>query len=165
VSAALVKQPTVKAVLHSLREVLSSSVRLHGADLYLLDTGRETFHLLEFDRAVDAPAIRIGTKISRIGAAAQALEQKEPVFLPDVSEEMLKHPDLAPFAAQSSGRSTYVFPLFTAQQQYGLLTVTKERGQEFAREDVEMLRSLTSHVAIALECALARDSAEQNESD
>ena len=63
VSVALVEQPTVKAVLHSLREVLSSSVRLHGADLYLLDSGRETLDLLEFDRAVDAPAIRVGTKI------------------------------------------------------------------------------------------------------
>jgi formate hydrogenlyase transcriptional activator len=161
VSAALVEQPTVKAVLHSLREVLSSSVRLHGADLYLLDSGRETLHLLEFDRAADAPGIRIGTKISRIGAAAQALEQLEPVFLPDVSQEMLKHPELAPFAVQSAGRSTYVFPVFTAQQQYGVLAVTKERGQEFPREDVELLRSLTSHVAIALECALAKDCAEQ----
>src|SRR5579862_4619532 len=115
VSAALVEQPTVKAVLHSLRDVLSSSVRLHGADLYLLDSGRETLQLLEFDRAADAPAIRIGTKISLVGAAAQALEQQEPVFLPDVSQEMLKHPALAPFAAESAGRSTYVFPVFTAQ--------------------------------------------------
>ncbi len=161
VSAALVEQPTVKAVLHSLREVLSSSVRLHGADLYLLDSDRETLHLLEFDREQDAPAIKIGTTISRIGAVAQALEQLEPLFLPDVSQEMLKHPELAPFAAQSAGRSTYVFPVFTAQQRYGILAVTKERGQEFVREDVELLRSLTSHVAIALECALARDCAEQ----
>jgi formate hydrogenlyase transcriptional activator len=161
VSAALVEQPTVKAVLHSLREVLSSSVRLHGADLYLLDSDKETLHVLEFDREADAPAIKVGTKISRIGAAAQALEQQEPVFLADVSQEMLKHPELAPFAAQSVGRSTYIFPVFTAQQQYGLLAVTKERGQEFAREDIELLRSLTSHVAIALECALAKDCAEQ----
>ena len=160
VSSAMVEQPTVKAVLHSLRDVLSSSFRLHGADLYLLDSDRETLHLLEFDREADAPAIKIGTKISRIGAAAQALEQQEPVFLPDVSQEMLKHPELAPFAAQSVGRSTYVFPVSTAQQQYGLLAVTKERGQEFVREDVELLRSLTSHVAVALECALARDNAE-----
>src|SRR5271169_3439856 len=63
VSAALVEQPTVRAVLHSLREVLSSSVRLHGADLYLLDSDRETLHILEFDREADAPAIRVGTKI------------------------------------------------------------------------------------------------------
>jgi hypothetical protein len=108
VSAALVEQPTVKAVLHSLREVLSSSVRLHGADLYLLDSDKETLHVLEFDREADAPAIKVGTKISRIGAAAQALEQQEPVFLADVSQEMLKHPELAPFAAQSVGRSTHM---------------------------------------------------------
>src|SRR6202521_3985182 len=161
VSAALVEQPTVRAVLHSLRDVLSSSVRLHGADLYLLDSGQGTLHLLEFDRAADAPAIRIGTKISRIGAASAALEQQKPVFLPDVSQEMLKHPELAPFAAQSVGRSSYIFPVFTPQQKYGLLILTKERGQEFVREDVELLRSLTSHVAIALECALARDCAER----
>jgi hypothetical protein len=49
VSAALFEQPTVRAVLHSLRDVLSSSVRLHGADLYLLDSGQETLHLLEFE--------------------------------------------------------------------------------------------------------------------
>src|ERR1700726_2987639 len=161
VSRALVEQPTVKAVLHSLRDVLSSSVRLHGTDLYLLDSGQQTLHLLEFDREADAPAIRIGTKISRIGAAAQALEQQEPVFLPDISPEMLKHPELAPFAAQSVGRRSYIFPVFTPQQKYGLLILTKERGQEFVGEDVELLRSLTSHVAIALECALARDCAEQ----
>ena len=89
VSAAMGEQPTVKAVLHSLRDVLSSSVRLHGTDLYLLDSGQQTLHLLEFDRAADAPAIRIGTTISRIGAVARALDQQEPIFLPDVSQEML----------------------------------------------------------------------------
>jgi len=38
--------------------------------------------------------------------------------------------------------------------------VTKLQGQEFLPEDVELLGSLASHVAVALECALARDSAE-----
>jgi len=161
VSSAMVEQPTVKAVLHSLRSVLSSSCRLHGAHLYVLGSNGESLHLLEFDQEADAPAIKIGTKISRIGAAARVLEEQEPVFLPDVSQEMSKHPELAPFAAQSVGRSTYVFPVSTAQQHYGILTLTKERGQEFVPEDVELLRSLASHVAVALECALARDCAEQ----
>jgi formate hydrogenlyase transcriptional activator len=74
---------------------------------------------------------------------------------------MLKHPELAPFATESVGRSTYVFPVSTSQQRYGILVVTKDRGQEFVPEDVELLRSLASHVAVALECALARDCAEQ----
>jgi len=160
VSSAMVEQPTVKAVLHSLRDVLSSSCRLHGVDIYVLGSGGDTLHLLDFDREADAPAIKIGTKISVIGAAAQVLEEREPVFLPDISREMLRHPELAPFAAQSVGRTGYVFPLFTSQQRYGILAVTKERGQEFVPEDVELLRSLASHVAVALECAVARDSAE-----
>src|SRR5580765_8099725 len=160
VSSAMVEQATVKAVLHSLRDVLSSSCRLHGAHLYILGSGGESLHLLEFDQEADAPAIKIGAKISRLGAVADALDKQESVFLPDVSQEMLKHPDLAPFAAQSVGRSSYVFPVSTSQQHYGILAVTKERGEEFIPEDVELLRSLSSHVAVALECALARDSAE-----
>ena len=159
-SSAMVEQATVKAVLHSLRGVLSSSCRLHGAHLYILDSGGDSLHLLEFDQEADAPAIKIGTKISRIGATTEVLDKRESVFLPDISKEMLKHPDLAPFAAQSVGRSAYLFPVSTSQQHYGILAVTKERGEEFVPEDVELLRSLASHVAVALECALARDSAE-----
>jgi len=161
VSSAMVEQPTVKAVLHSLRDVLSSSCRLHGAHLYVLGGDGETLHLLNFDREPDAPAIRIGTRISLTSAVARAVEEREPVFLPDVSQEMLRHPELAPFAAESVGRATYVFPLFTSQQCYGILVVTKERGQEFVPEDVELLRSLALHVAVALECALAKDCAEK----
>jgi formate hydrogenlyase transcriptional activator len=159
-SSALADQPTVKAVLHSLRDVLSSSCRLHGVHLYILGDDGKSLHLLEFDRETDAPAIKIGTKISRIGAAAQVLDDLEPVFLPDISQEMLKHPGLAPYAAESVGRGTYVFPVSTSHQRYGILVVTKDRGQEFVLEDVELLRSLASHVAVTLECALARDSAD-----
>ena len=159
-ATALTDQSTAKAVLHSLRAVLSSSCRLHGAHLYVIDTGRQTLHLVEFDQEADAPAFKIGTEISRTGEVARTLEHLEPVFLADVSQEMLKHPKLAPFAAESIGRSTYLFPVATSQQRYGILAVTKDRGQQFAPEDVELLRSLASHVAVALECALARDSAE-----
>jgi formate hydrogenlyase transcriptional activator len=153
-------QPTIKAVLHSLRDVLSRTCAIHGAHLYILDGEGESLHVFEFDQEADAPPIKPGTKISRIGAAARALDEQKPVFLPDVSQEMLKHPDLAPFAAESVGRSTYVFPVSTSQERYGLLVVTKDRGQEFLPEDVELLSSLASHVAVALECALAKDRAE-----
>ena len=159
-SSAVADQPTIQAVLHSLRDVLSSTCDIHGAHLYILDGGGESLHLLGFDREADAPAIKTGTKISRIGAAAQVIEEQMPVFLPDVSQEMLKHPELAPFAPESAGRGTYVFPVSTSHQRYGILVVTKERGQEFVPEDVELLRSLASHIAVALECALARDNAE-----
>ena len=161
VSSAIADQPTVKAVLHSLRGILSSTCSLHGAHLYVLDAEGESLHVFEFDQEADAPPIRTGTLISRVGAIGRVLEEQKPVFLPDVAQEMLKHPDLARFAPQSVGRSTYLFPVSTSQQRYGILAVTKERGQEFLPEDVELLGSLASHVAVALECALARDRAEQ----
>ena len=59
-----------------------------------------------------------------------------------------------------SGRSAYLFPVSTAQKRYGILSTAEVAGQQFAPEDVEMLSALASHVAVALECALARDSAE-----
>ncbi len=160
-SSTLADQPTVKAVLHSLRDVLSSTSRVHGTELYVLDHDEQSLRVLEFDRDPDAPALKIGTRVSRIGAAARVLEEQKPVFIPDTSQEMLKHPELAPFAAEVVGRTSYLFPVSAAQKRYGFLAATKLQGEEFAPEDVEMLRSLASHVAVALECALAKDSAER----
>ena len=159
-STALADQPTVKAVLQSLRRVLSSTSRLHGAELYVLSDDGESLYSFEFDREADAPAIKRGAKLLRIGLVAQALDEQKPVFVPDLSLAMLEHPDMAPFAAEVAGRSTYLFPVSTAQKRYGILSTPKLQGQQFAPEDVELLRSLASHVAVALECALARDTAE-----
>jgi len=159
-SSSLADQPTVKAVLHSLRGVLSSSCSLHGADLYVLNDGGDTLQMYEFDRAPDAPPLKAGTRILRVGAAARVLEEQKPLLLADVSQEMLKHPQLAPYAAEVAGRSSYLFPVSTVQKRYGILSVTKLQGDAFRSEDVELLSSLASHVAVALECALARDTAE-----
>ena len=159
-STALADQPTVKAVLQSLRGVLSSTSRLHGAELYVLSDDGESLSSFEFDRDADAPAIERGAKLLRVGQVAQALDEQKPVFISDLSLAMLEHPDMAPFAAEVAGRSAYLFPVSTAQKRYGILSTPKLRGLQFAPEDVEMLSALASHVAVALECAVARDSAE-----
>jgi formate hydrogenlyase transcriptional activator len=158
-SSALADQPTVKAVLQSLRSVLSSTSRLHGVELYVLSNDGESLYSFEFDREADAPAIKRGAKLLRVGLVARVLDEQKPVFVPDLSQAMLEHPDLAPFAGEVVGRSTYLFPVSTSQKRYGILSTPKLQGQEFAPEDVELLRSLASHVAVALECALARDTA------
>ena len=156
-SSAIAGQPTVEAVLHSFRGLLSNSCKLHGAFLYVLDDDGQGLRVYEFDREPDAPAIKVGTRILRVGAMARVLDEQAPVFMPDVSQEMLKHPALVPFASESVGRPTYAFPVSTSKQQYGVLVVTKERGQEFVADDVELLCSMASHVAVALEAALAHE--------
>ena len=156
-STALADQPTVKAVLQSLRGVLSSTSRLHGAELYVLSEDGESLSSFEFDRDPDAPAIQRGAKLLLTGMVARVLDEQKPVFVQDLSLTMLEHPDLAPFAAEVAGRSAYLFPVSTAQKRYGILSTPKLQGQQFAPEDVEMLSALASHVAVALECAVARD--------
>jgi hypothetical protein len=108
-------QPTLEAVLHSLRDVLSSTSRLHGTELYVLNDEQDSLCMLEFDRDPDAPALKIGTQVSRIGAAARVLEEQKRGSI----QEMLKHPELAPFAAEVAGRTAYLFPVSTAQKRYG----------------------------------------------
>jgi formate hydrogenlyase transcriptional activator len=160
-SSALANQPTVKAVLHSLRGVLSSTSRLHGAELYVLSDERDTLYTFEFDRDGDAPAIKRGAQLLRVGPVAQVLDDQKPVFVADLAGAMLEHPDMAPFASEVAGRSTYLFPVSTAKKQYGVLSTPKLQGEKFFPEDIEMLTALASHVAVALECALARDAVER----
>ena len=164
-SSAIEDQPTIKDVLRSLRDVLSNVSRLHGADLFGLSDNGKLLHLLENDKEVDGPIIQVGTTIPCVGVCAEALEKREPIFLPNVAEEMLKYPELAPFAPQSVGRSTYLFPVSTARKRYGLLALTKDHGQEFQPEDVKLMESMASHVAVALECAQARDTAARYHSE
>jgi len=160
-SSVLADQPTIKAVLRSLRDVLASVSALHGADLYVLSDEGTSLHLVDFDKEADAPVVNIGTKIVSIGATAEVLEEQKPVFVPDTGQEMLKHPELVPFAQAAVGRSTYLFPVSTSQKRYGILALTKDRGQNFLPDDVKLMESMASHVAIALECAVARDKAER----
>ena len=159
-SSLVADQPSIKALVGSLRHVLSSICKLHGAELCVLDNDGDSLHVLAFDREADGPAIKAGTKLLRIGAFGDVLDYDKPVFLPDVSQELLKQPELARFAAEAAGRSTYLFPVFTLERHYGVLAVTKDRGEKFVPEDVELLASMASHLAVALECAVARDSAE-----
>ena len=160
-SSALTDQPTVKAMIQSLRGLLSSSCNVHGAHLWILSADGQSLHLLDFDQAADAPPLNAGVKIARINAAARVLDEQQPVFVADLEQELSRYAELALFAAESGGRSSYLFPVSTAQQQYGFFAVTKDRGEEFLPEDVELLHSMASHLAVAMECAVARDSAER----
>ena len=81
-SSTLADQPTVKAMVHSLRDLLSSSCTIHGAHLYLLDSEGDSLYLFEFDQAPDAPLVRTGTKIPRIGAPARVLDEQKASFSP-----------------------------------------------------------------------------------
>jgi formate hydrogenlyase transcriptional activator len=166
VSSAIVKQPTVEAVLHSLRGVLSNILAFDSADLYLLSEDSETLHLFAFDRAPDAPAVRIGTEIPRIGTiASRVIDDQQPVYIADIAQEMLKIPGLVGLASAVGMRDAYAFPVSTSRKRLGAVVFAKAQGREFPPEDLELMSSVASHVAVALESALATDRAERYQSE
>ncbi len=165
VSSAIVEQPTVEAVLHSLRGVLSNITALHGAALYLLSDDGNALQLVAFDRAPDVPPIPKGTRLPLIATAERVLREQKPVFITDVAHEMLQYPELAPFASSVGTRSAYLFPVSTSRKQYGFVVFVRMEGGEIAAEQLELMSSVAAHVAVALESALATDRAEHYQRD
>src|SRR5271167_4124605 len=80
-SCAVAAQPTVNAVLHSLRAVLSSISDVYSAGLYLLTEDRKMLKLFAYDRGEDGLAVPIGTEIACTGVAARVVEKHETIYL------------------------------------------------------------------------------------
>ncbi len=161
VSSAIAEQPTVDAILCTLRGVLSNVAAFQGAELFLLSDDGKELQFIAFDRAPDAPPVPKGTKIPVTPVLEQALREQKPFYIPDVAHEMLQYPALVPFASSVGARSAYVFPVSTSRKQYGFLEFVRMQGGEVPAEQLELMDSVASHVAVALESALARDHAEQ----
>lgn len=160
-SSAVAGEPTVQAFLCSLRPLLANISALHGADLFLLTDGDERLQLFAFDRAPDAPSIPGGIKVACVGPVAQVIEEQQPRFIPDVAQELLNIPELASFASVVGTRSSYWFPVSTSRSKYGILSFTRMQSGEASPEDTELMGSLASHVAVALEIALTSERAER----
>ena len=159
-STAIAGEPTVEAFLCSLRALLTTISSLHGADLFLLSEDNQSLQLFAFDRAPDAPSIPVGTRVACTGSVARVIEEQQPRYVPDIAQELLTIPELASFAPSVGARSSYWFPVSTSRKKYGVLAFTRMQTGESSPEDVELMSSLASHVAVALEIALTRDRAE-----
>ena len=159
-SSAVAGELSVEAFLCTLRPLLANISALHGADLFLLDEGTKTLQLFAFDRAPDAPSIPAGIQIACAGPVAEVMEEQQPRFVPDVAQDLINIPELASFAAVVGARSSYWFPVSTSRKKYGILAFTRMQTGETSPEDLELMGSLASHVAVALEIALTRDRAE-----
>ncbi len=166
VTTAIANQPTVEAVLRTLRGVLSRIASFDSVDLYLLNEDATALYLFAFDRAPGSPDIQIGTEIPRLGpVAARVLDEQQPVYLPDFASEMKSIPELAPFAASVGDRNGYLIPVSTSRKQFGALIFGKARGVHFPEEDMDLMAAAADHVAVALETAIATSRAERYQAE
>src|ERR1700721_2814644 len=162
VSGALASQPNLKAVLRSLRRLLSSVVAFDSVSLSLLSDDGNSVRLIAFDRSLEALQVEIGTEIPHAGSAlGRAIDEQNPVYIPDLEAELSRIPQLASLSAKlPSPHSAYIFPISLSGKKLGTLTFATAQTGQFGPEDVELMTSVSSHVAVALESALATDAAE-----
>ena len=158
VTAAISAQPNLGAVLQSLRRLLSSVVTFEAVSLLLLDENAAVARLLAFDGSSNALDLGVGTEVEISGTAFErAVGEQQPIIIPDMQAELLKIPSLAPKLANALPHCGYVWPLSVSRRRLGALVFTK--ASEFTTDDVELMNSVSSHVAAAFGCAISSDEA------
>src|ERR1700691_3932323 len=161
VSGASASQPNLKAVLQSLRRLLSSVVAFDSVSLSLLSDNGNSVRLIAFDRSSEAYQVEIGTEVPHVGSAVgRALDEQKPIYIPDLQAELSKIPQLASLARPGTPHSAYIFPISISGKKLGALTFGIAQGEKFSPDDVELMTSVSSHVGVALESAIATDAAE-----
>jgi formate hydrogenlyase transcriptional activator len=161
VSGAIASQPTLKAVLQSLRSLLSSVVAFDSVSLCLLSDNGNSVRLIAFDRGSGAYQVEIGTEVPHVGSAVgRALDEQKPIYIADLQAELSKIPQLASQARLGTPHSAYIFPISISGKKLGALTFGIAHGEKFSPDDVELMTSVSSHVGVALESAIATDAAE-----
>src|SRR6202451_4573619 len=161
VSGAIASQPSLKAVLQSLRRLLSSVVAFDSVSLCLLSDNGNSVRLIAFDRSPEALQVEVGTEVPHVGSAVgRAIDEQKPIYIPDLQAEMSKYPQLASQARLGIPHSAYIFPISISGKKLGALTFATAQTGQFGPDNVELMTSVSSHVAVALESAFATDAAE-----
>jgi len=162
VSGAIAAQPNLKAVLQSLRRLLSQVVAFDSIGLLLLSDNGSSVQLIAFDRSPGAREFEIGTQVPYAGTAVgRAIEEQKPIYIADQQAELLRIPQLAPQASLGPPHSAYIFPISTSGKKLGALGFGIAQGDQFSPDDVELMTSVSSYVAVALESAVATDAAQR----
>jgi formate hydrogenlyase transcriptional activator len=162
VSGAIAAQPNLKAVLQSLRRLLSKVVAFDSIGLLLLSDNGNSVQLIALDRGPEAHEVEIGTEVPHAGTAVgRAIDEQKPIYVPDQQTEISRIPQLASKVRLGTPHSAYIFPISTSGKKLGALTFGLAQGDQLGPDDVELMTSVSSHVAVALESAIATDAAER----
>jgi formate hydrogenlyase transcriptional activator len=160
-SSAMVAQPNLQAVLRSLRQLLSAVISFDSVSLLLLDADGKSVRLIAFDRSGDVPDMEIGMSVTIAGTTVEkTIDKQQPIYIPDAQAELLKIPELAWRASSAALHSGYVLPISTPRRRLGAL-IFGTKSAQFSPEDVELMSAVSSHIAAALESAVATDEAAQ----
>jgi formate hydrogenlyase transcriptional activator len=92
-------------------------------------------------------------------SVARAINEQKAVYIGDARRELATVPELASRVSLGSVHTAYVCPISTARKRLGALIFAASASAAFTAEVVELMTSVSSHVAVALEGAIAMDAA------
>jgi formate hydrogenlyase transcriptional activator len=161
ISTAIASQPDLQAALHSISALLSKVIPFDSIALLLLNQHKQTTQLYALGPGVQNPVTEIGIEVPfKNTVLAEALENQQPVFVPDVRQEMLKVPQFAEHIRFEGIQNAYVFPISSSRRKLGALIFGAVGREHFNSADIELMGSVAAHVSVALESALALEAAE-----
>ena len=160
-ATAIDKQTSVQAVLKSLHNLLSAILHFDLIAMMLLTEDRRSLRLVAFEQGSAEPHVDIGTETPHAGTAAgRAIAEQRTIYLPDIRQEMSRFPQTASQASTSDLRSAYMVPVFTPRRKLGVLWFGTRLEGEAGADDIALIEAVASHMATALESALASDAAD-----
>jgi len=159
-STTIAADPSTGGMLRNVRQILSALLAIDAVLLVRLEEDGRTACLLALDQKAATPKVDLGASFElTVSATGKALAEMEPVFIPDLSQAMLAVPQLASQAGMGLHRCAYVFPIATPRVRLGALVFASAKNARFSGEDVELMASAATLVAVALESEMAADEA------
>jgi len=158
VSNIVATQPNLGAALHSLRRILAAVISFDSVSIFLLDEESGVARVLANDYNPELSGLKVGTKAAISGTLiGKCITEQQPIFIPNIQNEVAHVPEFSSQVPNPLPNCGYVFPLSTSRRKLGALAFTK--SDDFNGGDVELMSSIASHVAAALESAVASDEA------
>jgi len=159
--AAIDKQTNVRAVLKSLHQLLSAVIHFDSVAMMLLTNDGKSLQLVALERGQAGPYVDLGIEKPCEGTVAGlAVEEQRTIYVADVRQELSKLPETASQARATELHSAYMVPISTPRRKIGLLSFARREEGEAGAEEIVLMEAVASHVATALESALASDAAE-----
>jgi len=160
-ATAIDKQTSVQAVLKSLHKVLSAILHFDGVALMLLTEDRRSLRLVAFERGSAGPHVELGAEAPHAATAAgRAIDEQRAIYVPDMRQEMSRFPQTASQASTSDLHSAYMVPVSTPRRKLGVLWFRTREESELETDDIALMEAVASHLATALESAMASDAAD-----
>jgi formate hydrogenlyase transcriptional activator len=157
ISTTIATQPNLGAVVRSLRKLLSTVVVFDSVSLLLMDEPGFV-RMIANDHNPDLVGVRVGTRAAISGTAVErCISEQQPVAIPNMGTELAQIPEFSSQIPHPLPDCGYVFPLSTSRRHLGALVFTKKG--EFDANHIELMTSVSSHVAVALDSAVSSDEA------